>query len=282
MNQNYFKLMEQQHLSEESKQTFYSHLYKTQNRISRFSFMKVAIFTICAILVLPITAYALDSLWGINIVEIINEKSKIGYEVTYPELISRPLSDFSKDVQCMDGDLLVVYDSWNEAEKALGIELVNNSILSKENVIQEHSYNFSAEGYKNVHCFANYSGKDEQIYRASISAAYRYLGMQVILSSTVTCDHPSISDAEAYQFHWTSTKYQSEDVEQILQEEYIASNGIQATIMEFSLADTQTTRYEAVFSAKSASYKVSITTFDAKRKEEAKEHLFNILEAFVF
>ena len=282
MKQKYSKLIEQQHLSEESKQAFYDNLNNTQKRIPQFAFLKTAVIAICAVLVLPITAYALESIWGINIVEIISGKSKTGYEVTYPDLASRPLSDISKEVQNIDGDMLVIYDSWEEAEENLGMILVENSILSGGNVIKEHSYNFKTEGYKNVHCFANYNGMNNQIYRATITAAYRYLGMQVILSSTVTCDHPSISDEEEYQFHWNGTMYQNDDIDEISQEEYTATNGIQATIVELSLKDTQTTKYEANFVAKGASYKVTITTYDAKRNDEAKANLIKILEGFAF
>lgn len=288
MNNPYRNLMEQQHLSEQAKQAFYYNLQHSKQTKSHTFIPKIAAITACILLLIPITAYAVEQIFGVSLVEMItgissSGKDAVGYEVTYPELSNRPLSDFPEEIQIMDGNKLSTYSSWVQAEEELGITLVNNHFFADEEVTNEYAYDLKEEGiFKRVHCFAYYNGLDNQFYRASITAAYRYDNMHITLRSTVTCDHPAISAEESKALHWSSAYYETEDVEQISQEEYTTTNGITANIVTVDRTGSKSTDYEAAFSANGASYRITIHSYETGRDAEVKDTLINILEGFIF
>lgn len=288
MNNTYRKLMEQQCLSNQAKQAMIHNLQRNEKRSSRPFFLRAAIVTACILLMVPLTAYAVETFFGISVVDIVmgNTSSNqlgTGYEVNYPDLTSRQLSDFPEEIQTMEDYRLVVYDSWQEAEEELGITLVNNAFLSDESVTKERAYDLKEEGiFHRVHCFGQYNGFNNQFYRATITAAYRYDNMHITLRSTVTCEHPEISKEEEYEMHWHGVQYRDRDVHEILQEQYLAENGINATIITVDRTGGKSTDYEATFSANGASYRITIKSYDKSKDNEAKENLLEILESFVF
>ena len=288
MYNTYRKVMEEQHLSEQAKQTIYRNLQRREEAKTQPFFLRAAVVAMCILLMVPITAYAVKTIFGISVVEIIKgntstEKLGAGYEVNYPDLSSRQLSDFPEEIQNMEDYRLAIYDSWQDAEEELGITLVNNAFLFDESVTRERSYNLKEEGiFPRVHCFGQYNGLDNQFYRATITAAYRYDNMLITLRSTVTCDHPVISKEREYEMHWHGVMYEDRDVEEIVQEQYLAKNGINATLVTIARNRGKSTDYEAAFSANGASYRITIHSYDKGRDVEVKETLISILEGFVF
>lgn len=288
MNNTYRKVMEEQYLSEQAKQAIYSNLQKKEAVSKQPFFLRAAIVAVCILLMVPVTAHAVKNIFGISIVEIIKgntstRKLGTGYEVNYPELTSRQLSDFPEEIQTMENYRLVIYDSWQEAEEELGITLVNNPFLFGGSVAKERSYDLKEEGIgQRVHCFGQYNGLDDQFYRATITAAYRYDNMFITLRSTVTCEHPAISKEREYEMHWHGVRYEDRDVDEIVQEQYLAENGINATVITVDRNRGKSTDYEATFSANGASYRITIHSYDHNQDAEVKDTLINILEGFVF
>lgn len=288
MYNTYRKVMEEQHLSEQAKQTIYRNLQRREEAKTQPFFLRAAVVAMCILLMVPITAYAVKTIFGISVVEIIKGNTSTGklgtgYEVNYPDLSSRQLSDFPEEIQNMEDYRLAIYDSWQDAEEELGITLVNNAFLFDESVARERSYNLKEEGiFQRVHCFGQYNGLDNQFYRATITAAYRYDNILITLRSTVTCDHPAISKEREYEMHWHGVMYEDRDVEEIVQEQYLAKNGINATLVTIARNRGKSTDYEAAFSANGASYKITIHSYDKGRDVEVKETLISILEGFVF
>lgn len=288
MNNPYRKLMEQQHLSDQAKQAFYYNLQHSERKKTHSFILKVVTVAACILLLIPITAYAVEQIFDVSLVEMIKGvsfrgKDATGYEVTYPELSNRPLSDFPEEIQTMDGHRLAIYNSWDQAEEELGITLVNNAFFDDKSVERAYAYDLKYDGIlKHVHCFTHYNGLDNQFYSAAITAAYRYDNMHITLDSVVTCDHPAISKEDALESHWSSVIYETEDVEQILQEQYTAANGVTANIVTVDRTGSKSTDYEATFSAKGASYRITIHSYDKGRDAEVKDTLIRILEGFIF
>lgn len=288
MNNTYRKVMEEQYLSEQAKQGIYNNLQRKEEAKTQPFFLRAAIVAMCILLLVPITAYAVKTIFGISVVEIIkgntsSGKFGTGYEVNYPDLYSRQLSDFPEEIQKMEDYRLAIYDSWQDAEEELGITLVNNTFLFDESVTRERSYNLKEEGIpQRVHCFGQYNGLNNQFYRATIRAAYRYDNMFITLMSTVTCEHPAISKEREYEMHGHGVRYEDRDVDEIVQEQYIAENGINATLITVDRNGGKSTDYEATFSANGASYRITIHSYDNKQDAEVKETLISILESFVF
>ena len=160
---------------------------------------------------------------------------------------------------------------------------MNNAFLFDDSVTRERSYNLKEEGIpQRVHCFAQYNGLDNQFYRATITAAYRCDNMLITLMSTVTCEHPAISKEREYEMHWHGVMYEDREVDEIVQEQYLTENGINATLITVDRKGSKATDYEATFSANGASYRITIHSYDKGRDAEVKETLISILEGFVF
>ena len=288
MNNTYRDLMAQQGLSRQMKQSFYEKLENAEQKRPVSLLRKMAVAAVCALLLIPITAFAVENLFGVSMVEIFNGNAPYdtygtGYDVSYPDITARSLEDFPEEIRTMEDYRLVIYDDWAQAEEELGIILVNNTFFQNEAVTKELAYDLSAEGvYRRVHCFGQYNGKNNQFYRATVTAAYRYDNMHITLRTVVTCQHPDISKEDAYRMHGSGVYYRDHDVEEIYQEQYQAANGIIANIVTVDRPGGDATQYEATFSANGASYRITIKSYEPNRDEEAKENLIQILESFAF
>ena len=288
MSNAYRTLMEQQYLSEQADQVFYERLQQAGQKKQKPFRWKAAVVAACVLLMIPIGVFAAETIFGISVVELVKGETSTGvdgtgYEVSYPEVASHPLSDFSQAIQTMDGAKTVIYDTWQDAEAELGFPLVNNPVLFGENTGRTFAYDLSEDGIPGrVHCFASYNGEDNQLYRATVCASYGYRQTNVTLRATVTCDHPAISPERAQQYHWHGVLYEERDAVQITQEQYTAANGINATVITVERTGNNRTDYEASFAANGASYRITVSPRDPSGNEEAKEALCQILEGFVF
>ena len=99
MNNTYRKVMEQQYLSDQARQTIYRKLQRKEEVKTQPFVLRAAIVAACILLMIPVTAYAVKTIFGVSVVEIIKGNTKTGkfgtgYEVDYPDLYSYQLSDF--------------------------------------------------------------------------------------------------------------------------------------------------------------------------------------------
>lgn len=77
-------------------------------------------------------------------------------------------------------------------------------------------------------------------------------------------------------------RYEDRQVDEIVEEQYLAENGIHATLITVDRNRGRSTDYEATFSANGASYRITIHSYDNERDGEVKDTLKNILDSFVF
>lgn len=282
-------MMEQQCLSNSAQQAFYEKVQTSQLRKKTAVVVKIAVIAACICLLIPITVFAVEIISGYSIVEIFEGKTNsnhfdTGYQVTYPDALSRPLSDFPEELHNMEEQYTVhTYASWEDAEISLGIKLINNTVLSGEGIQKARSYNLAYDGISGrQHCFAYFNGKSGQFYRAMITAAYRYQNAHITVHSTVTAQHPEISGEDAYRLHQTGVEYRDADVVSITQEPYAANNGIQTSIVRVEWANGHSPEYAACFFANGASYKITVSSYDPQKDAESRALLIDILDAFVF
>ena len=280
--------MEKQCLSMQAKTSICDALQRKKETQLRPAYWRVAVAAACILLLIPVTAYAAKNFFGISVVEFIKDTMPsgnlgTGYAVSHPEMTSHQISEFPEAIQNMEDYRLVTYESWQDAEAELGITLAHNPVLVSEQATKEQSFRLEEKGvFQRAHCYATYNGKDGQFYRATIRAAYRYDNMHITLSSVVTCEHPAISKEKEYAMHNHGVLYRDYEVENITQEQYVAENGIVATLVTVDRVGGKTTDYEATFSAGGASYRITIHSYDKTRDAETKETLIKILEGFEF
>lgn len=288
MNRAYREMMQQQCLSADAQRAFFEKAQAPQHRRKAPTIVKIAAVAACLCLLIPLGAYAVERIFGYSIVEIFENSTPFdtpgtGYQVEHPDTFSRPLSDFSEEIREVDRFMLKAYDSWAEAEDALGIKLVENTFLSGENVQKIAAYDLRHDGLSGrQHCFTYYHGKSGQFYRAMLTAVYRYQDAQITLHSTVTAEHPEISEEDARRLHQTAVGYENADVQDITREAYTAANGIQTDIVRVEWTSGHAPEYAACFSANGASYKITVTARDPQADAESRALLIEVLEAFVF
>lgn len=211
-------------------------------------------------------------------------ESETGYVFHYPGATYRPLSDLSEEIRTMEDYRLVTYDSWQQAEEALGITLIDNTFLSDKSVTKARTYNLKGQGIPDpVHCCTVYEGLDNRLYRATVRAAYYYHDTHITVQSVVICAHPAISSEEAGRLHESRMHYSDGFAVNISQEQCFAANDIPAVIVTVDRSDRSADEYVATFFANGASYQIRATSkYDNERAAEAKEALIEVLQSFVF
>lgn len=285
---SYRKLMEQQCLSEQSVSSFYEKLQSGERQKTHSGFAKIALIAVCFCLLVPISAYAVESIFGISIVDWVDRTTSkdqpgTGYDIYYEDLKAHSISDVSEDLRTLEGNVRSIHSNWQDAENELGIQLVNSPFFTRSDITKENAYDLRYDGiFERVHCFADYEGRDAQIYSASVTAAYRYEDFSITLRSAITFEHPTVSKDEADGVHEFGVTYPNSVVEIITKEQYTATNGINATIITIDRKGNKTTDYEACFAANEASYRITIHSYEVGQDEEAKALLIEILETFVF
>jgi len=197
----------------------------------------------------------------------------------------RPISDFSTELQTLDGHKRESYTSWEDAEKELGIDLMTNSVLSDGKTVPEKTFDLQmdpedAPRSTLYHCMADYDGKAGQLYLANVYASYKHDGMSVSVNTTVTVEHPAVSQEETAELHRRSVTYS--DVVLMTEEQYTAENGLTAAVVTIDRTGTKSTCYEASFVANGISYRISVDGWSNERDAEAKQLLIDILEGFSF
>ena len=99
MNNTYRKVMEQQCLSDQARQAIYRKLQRKEEVKTQPFVLRAAIVAACILLMIPVTAYAVKTIFGVSVVEIIKGNTKTGkfgtgYEVDYlfaAVMVSNPL-----------------------------------------------------------------------------------------------------------------------------------------------------------------------------------------------
>ena len=71
MNNPYRNMMEQQHLSEQAKQAFYYNLQHSEHKEKHSFILKMAAVAVCILLLIPITVYAVEHIFGVSVVAMI-------------------------------------------------------------------------------------------------------------------------------------------------------------------------------------------------------------------
>lgn len=295
MNNAYRKLMEQQNLSEQANSDFYEKLEAAKPPRKKKVILKAAAIAACICLLIPISALAMENIFGFSLVEFVERNITQrtpgeGYGINYTNVYSLPLSDFSPELQSLTEDRSTGYDSWEALEAELGMDLITNSILSDAETVPYEQYvpemnpnpDEPVLGSDLRPCTAHYFAKDGQLYLALVSAAYKRDGVRISLSATLTAEHPAISLEDVDELHWTEVTYPKADVEQFSQAQYTAESGLTATIMEIDRTASQSTLYEATFAANGASYKIQVDAEPGGNDADVKALLIEILEGFVF
>jgi len=301
MKDAYTKLMAQQHTSNDA--VFYEKLANTAATNNHTSAWKAAVAAACILLMIPVTVWAAESIFGITKVSIsqrptYNNKSGIGLEIQYENLENYELKDFPEYLQTLEEGQVISHTSWAEAESYLGIDLLDNPLLTEEDTKTMTPFDGSKLGERE-HCLGIYRVADGQFFAGSIGAGYQRNGVDFIVSATATAQHPTANpeDIENY-YHGTSITFLDKHGTDITTEQHTTRAGIPVLIVIVSR--NQLNAYDngadiiecnAYFAVNNVSYCVvingsSFSSHDRENysnaKEKVMEVMLEVLEGFVF
>ena len=174
MKDAYTKLMLQQHTSNDT--AFYEKLENTQKQKKYHKGWKTAVAAACICLLIPVTAWAAETIFGVTKVTRFNnityrDEPGVGLEIQYEDIQSYPISDFPEYLQTLSERTLLTFDSWIEAKQYLGISLLSNSILTDKNTYRVND-NYWSDAPAGEHCHGYCLVKDGQLYYGTVRATF--------------------------------------------------------------------------------------------------------------
>ena len=303
MHNTYTKLMMGQDLSQDVDAAFYEKLENTKPQKKMQPLVRAAIVAACICMMIPVTAWAAKSIFGVVKITIGEGKDFEGKDAVVmhrdvENVEHIPLEDFSPYLQELKETEWLYFDSWEDAEEKIGVDFLNNTILDDENTqpyTRKKKYKYDERGlayaalktkatpYRGVYYVA-----DEQFFSASFSAEYYRQRIRFMITTYMTADHPLMTEEIFLVYHGFGERYYKENVN-ITIEEYVTKNGIPATIYyKDSDSPFGLIHPYAYFSVNNISYHIEFTQFDSQQGEtgaQTKERLLalmrEILDGFV-
>ena len=229
MNEAYTKFMLQQDLTQAADTAFYEKLEKGHTNKPHMSVWKVAIAVACVLLLIPVTVWAAESIFGVTKVTVCQRPTPvdglpgIGMDIVYENIENFDLKDFPKHLQRLEEGELRLHTSQDEVEKYLGLDLIDNEILRAADTHQVGAF---GESGKNFQTFCGVW--DGQILFTEVQSVYKRNNVRFKITATATVEHPTIDEAE---YHSTNITYFDEHNRQIQSEQYVTKNGIPVLIV---------------------------------------------------
>ena len=275
MDKQYKNFMKQQNISAQSNRKFYEKLENAGSR-KRSIRWKGLVAAVCIALMIPITVFAAEYIFGtpkVKLGKLDWYDGPNGYSITFDQVDSFPMDAFPKELQTLSEHKRIPYDSWEAAEEALGIDLLNNTFLSNAEQIT-----MRYEDTKYAHSTILYSQHKGQLYYVSTMASYQYDQLQLDLKAKLTVAHPEM-DEETKQalLGLEGAVIKPNDVE-ISYEEYATKAGIPVVILRKNL--DRVIQYTAVFAVNDIAYELTAWV-SPERQAQEKQILLDALDGFL-
>lgn len=285
MNEIYTKLMKQQSLSQEAKAEFYEKLEHAHTRRRVDPVLRTAVIAACVLLLIPVTILAVENIFGVVVINRVEQATVrnqpgVGLDIRFDNVKNHPITDFSKRLQTLKKSQVVGYESWEEAEKDLGMDLLSNSICTDGKTARIGQYTGKGNP-PGKHCEGIYSCVDSQLCHARIAAAYQRGPVKFVVGAEITAEHPTVTDERLKQYHGTSIAYFEKYDPNVTTEQYVTKSGIPVTICTVDLGDMA--EHTAYFAVNDISYGVRIIGCEGSWDDSAIYGvLCEILEGFTF
>lgn len=276
MNDQYKHLMQQQDVDVTANERFYEKLEKAEH-IRKPIRWKVVIAAACVALMIPLTVFSAKNIFGepkVKIGEISCLPGSEGYSIRFENLSNYSLDAFPKEIQNLTEDRDDHFDSWEEAEEALGIDLLNNTFLAKAGV---GKYKFYFPHIGSTHCATAYRTEDGQLYYVGTEALYLYGQLSINLKAKITVENPMLDEEVKQILHGVTTGFDKSDNPEISYEEYTTEDGIPTIIIRAQVEDM--IFYCATFAVNDISYEVNFWG-SQYREDTEKQVMKDILNGF--
>ena len=281
MKDAYAKLMTQQHTFHDH--AFYEKLENTPAKLKHTPLWKAAVAAACILLLIPVTVWAAETIFGVTLIKHLEGPDfrgvdSIGYAAQVENVENIPITEFSEYLQQLEESELAYFDTWEEAEQAIGIDLLDNPILTAEDTNPMKS--FYTGKTPSLACIeAQYGTADGQLFSVKLDGQYYRNRVGFWVSANITADNPQMTEELFQLYHSFGERYYpSSKTDGISVEQYTTENGIPVTIV---LPENGYSMPEAYFSVNNVSYHVDISRYEtltSKETEEmAEERVVNVL-----
>ena len=283
MNEAYTKLMLKQHTSNDA--AFYEKLDQAQPKTRIKPMVQAAIIAICAILLIPASVWAAETIFGSSRITIQEGtdcygKDAVVFHTDVENVEPIPITNFSQYLQELKAYETVNFASWEEAEEAIGIDLLDNTVLTAED-----TYPYAGKNPKSAPFTGVYYVYDEQLFSVKFNSVYYRERVQFIVNIYMTTDHPQMTEEFFLVYHGFGERYYSpKNTEGVSVEHFVTKNGIPVTI--YFPVHTEKSKIDyvepsAYFCVNNVSYHIDIgrwgTSPNEETPEEANERLYNLL-----
>ena len=275
MDNRYKNFVEQQNISAECNRKFYEKLENAKSRrrpVHRIAMVAAA----CIVLLIPITVFAAEYFFGtpkVKLGKLDWYDGPNGYSIRFDKLDSFPLHAFPEELQTLPEHKRIPYESWEEAEEALGIDLLNNTFLANADKMTS-----SYGDIKHAHSTILYAQHEGQLYYVGTMASYRYNRLQLDLKAKLTVEHPEMDEETKQILLGVEGAVTKPDDVEISYEEYTTKEGIPVVILRRNLDNV--IWYVAVFAVNDISYELNAWV-SPERENSEKHILLDALDGFV-
>lgn len=296
MKETYTKLMVQQEPSPEADATFYEKLNHSSTSKKHTPLWKAAVAAACILLLIPVTVWAAENIFGATDVTIcqrptpISGVAGIGLDIQYENIENYAVKDFSKHIQKLKESEEVLHENLADAEAYLGIDLLDNQVLSAEDTRKVAAFKERGKQFKTYCCIW-----EDHLSFADVQSVYHRNDIRFQLTATVTAEHPTMDEAE---YHNTNITYFDEHNREVLTEQYMTQAGIPVLIVTVMEDDYRWDDYDnraildcfACFAVNNISYKLEPKAWEfddddldqyADADEKVIETLKEVLDGFV-
>lgn len=277
MEKQYKHLMEQQAVDTEVTAGFYEKLEKTGARRKTFRW-KVALAVACIALMIPITVLAASNIFGkpkVKIGPTEHFPNRNGYVLRFDNIQSLPLSAFPEDIQAITEYKQSYLNSWAAAEKAMDIDLINNTILEDDSTAKGRIVN--PDGHS-AHCVISYHPSDDQLYYVQVDTTYIVKSKHYFfVKAKIAVEHPKLTADETQILHGITIGYPDDTT--ISYEEYTTKEGIPVAIVS-TQGGSNYLRSIASFAVNNIAYEIHFVS-TLEEQAAGRELLLEILDAYV-
>ena len=268
-------LIQQQMISEETTAEFYEKLggRSVKHRSLR---LKIAIAAACIALMIPVTALAKANIVSQPKIEFGKMKwldNKEGFSVTLDNIKSHPLDAFPENIQSITEYKQFWLNSSEKAEKLLGIDLLENTVLEDANT----SKGRITDNGNSAPCRVSCGELGGRLYHIGVLTKYYRQGVGFYVDAQITVEHPQLTQEESVILH-SITSAPGEGM-QINYEEYTTKEGIPVAIVAMRWGEH--VDYFALFAVNNISYKLSFYSATPRAAVAAKQVMIEVLEGYV-
>lgn len=235
MKERYRNMMEQAVLSEQAKAAFEQKLDNAHPTKKGVRVLRTALIAACVCLALVGGAFAATYIAGFSAFETYEAGNLIfknvgriaysGYRLS-GGMAPIPAQEFSDEVRALpEGNTQVIFDSWEEAERFLGVQLERNTLLEE----MEHTLCIDPKLERNAHCVLGFSVGDNGLEQVFAEAHY-VEGENHILSSVLVSWYALLTTENSDRTHAYEVLYPSE--RELLVEKYTGVGGLESIIVE--------------------------------------------------